>query len=145
MILAVSQENGRVCPELGASKEFWLYDIRAGQILGRRPLPVSGAGNGALLLCLMDSGANAVLCGGVSGELRSLLSDVGIPVFSGAEGDCGTCVARFLTGELAFAPPPVCDGSRCGDCGDCGQDCGGCGQDCGDDEEPDRAPYLERP
>ncbi|MGM9662439.1 MAG: NifB/NifX family molybdenum-iron cluster-binding protein [Oscillospiraceae bacterium] len=145
MILAVSQENGRVCPDFGATKEFLLYDIQAGQIRGRTPCPVDGAGNGALVLCLMNSGANAVLCGSIGAELRALLSDVGIPVFAGAAGSSEDCAAKFLAGELAFTAPPACDGSHCATCG---QDCGGgpqaCCPDLGEDEL-DRAPYLERP
>ncbi|MGM9619353.1 MAG: NifB/NifX family molybdenum-iron cluster-binding protein [Oscillospiraceae bacterium] len=142
MILAVSQENGRVCPDFSATRAFWLYDIQAGQVQGRSSVPVDEAGKNALVRCLVNSGANAVLCGAIGSELRSLLSDAGIPVFAGAEGACEDCAAKFLSGELAFTPPPVCGGG----CASCGHDCGaaeGCCPDC-EEDELDRFPYLER-
>lgn len=122
MILALTHSSGEIDPHFGHTKEFKLYEIIDGKVLQSRVIPVNEGGHAGIVLCLMTNRVGAVICGSIGADMHSLLTDVNIPVFAGAEGDCDECVALFLRGELVYSAPTVCDCDHT-NCASCGHGC----------------------
>ena len=94
---------------------------------------------------LNDNGINVLICGGIGNGSVAALSEAGIEVYSGADGEADAAVEAYLNGDLKSAGVN-CDhhheheeGHGCGHCGshehedelNCGSGCGGCGGGCG--------------
>ena len=69
----------------------------------------NGAGHGALAGVLADGGVNILICGGVGGGAINALSQTGIGIYAGAQGDCDAIVAAFLAGEFEQVENATCD------------------------------------
>ena len=131
MKIAVPFENGQVFQHFGHTETFKLYEIEAGQIVSSGTVGTNGSGHEALAGFLADLSVDVLLCGGIGGGAQAALSEAGIEICSGAEGDADAAVQAYLKGELESAGVN-CDHHHdhheeesCG--GGCGGGCGGCG------------------
>ena len=99
----------------------------------------NGTGHGALAGLLAEQGVNVLICGGIGGGAQTALTEAGIELCAGAQGNTDQAVESYLKGELVSSGAN-CDhhhheeGHSCGSheeghsCGDsCGGGCGGCG------------------
>ena len=140
MLIAVTYDNGSVFPHFGRTEHFKLYEVRDGQVLSSEVVGTGGEGHEALAGVLSGYGVNLLICGGLGDGAQAALTDAGIVVCSGAEGDADEAVAAFLRGELVNQGVN-CDhhGHDHDDAGAAGSDealdftgsaCGGCGSDC---------------
>ena len=128
MKIAVTYENGQVFQHFGHTEQFKIYDVRDNAVAGAVVMPTNGAGHGALAGFLAGAGVDAVICGGLGGGARQALSEAGITVYPGVQGDADAAVNALLAGNLVYNPDTVChhhdheEGHTCGDHG-----CGGHG------------------
>ena len=130
MKIAVPFEDGQIFQHFGHTETFNLYEIEAGQIVSCGTVGTNGSGHEALAGFLSSLSVDVLLCGGIGGGAQAALSEAGIEICSGAEGDADAAVQAYLKGELESA------GVNCDHhhdhheeegCGGCGGGCGGCG------------------
>ena len=144
MRIAVTYENGHIFQHFGRTEQFKVYDVQEGRIIASEIVGSNGIGHGALAGLLADKAIEVLICGGLGGGALNALTNAGITVVAGAEGDADQAVESYLRGELASSGAN-CDhhhhgeGHECGHHGE-GQE-GGCGEEgcgegcCGDGEE----------
>ena len=130
MRIAVPFANGEVFQHFGHTENFKLYEIEAGQIVSSEIIGTNGSGHEALANFLASLSVNVLVCGGIGDGAQAALSDAGIEICSGAQGDADAAVSAYLNGEIVSA------GVNCdhhhehdGECG-CGGGCG-CSGGCG--------------
>ena len=156
MKVAVTYENGQIFQHFGHSENFKIYETEGKNIVRAEVIGTDGAGHSALAAVLKDKGVDVLICGGIGNGAVTALSEAGIDVYSGADGEADAAVEAYLNGDLTSAGVN-CDhhhdheeGHGCGHCGshededsgcghcgsdegesDCGSGCGGCGGGCG--------------
>ena len=115
MRIAVTYENGQVFQHFGHTEQFKIYDIEKGEIKSSRVVDTNGQGHGALAGFLQEAGIDTLICGGIGGGARNALSEAGIRLFPGAEGDADEQVRSFIGGNLNYDPDTVCAHHEHGD------------------------------
>ena len=134
MKIAVPFANGEVFQHFGHTEHFKLYEIEAGQVVSSQIIDTNGSGHEALAGFLADLAVSVLLCGGIGSGAQTALSQAGIEICSGAQGDADAAVNAYLNSEIESAgvncdhhhdhgEEEACGGS-CG--GGCGGGCGGC-------------------
>ena len=156
MRIAVTYENGQIFQHFGHSESFKIYETEGNNIVRAEVIGTDGAGHSALAAVLKDKGVDVLICGGIGNGAVTALSEAGIDVYSGADGEADAAVEAYLNGDLTSAGVNCDhhhdheDGHGCGHCGshedeesgcgscgsdegesDCGSGCGGCGGGCG--------------
>ena len=146
MRIAATYENGNIFQHFGRTEQFKVYDVQEGKIIASEIVGSNGIGHGALAGLLADKAIEVLICGGLGGGALNALTNAGITVVAGAEGDADQAVEAYLRGELVSSGAN-CDhhhhgeGHECGHhgegeeggcCGHHGEE-GGCGE--GDCEE----------
>lgn len=122
--------NGNVFQHFGKTESFKIYEVEDNKVISSEIIGSNGAGHGALAGLLAEKQINVVICGGIGQGAQDALSEQGIEVYSGAEGDVDAAVELYLKGELV-SNGVNCDhhheeGHSCGH--SCGGGChGGCG------------------
>lgn len=127
--IAIPYENGQVFQHFGKTAEFKVYEVEGNKLVSSTMIASNGTGHSALANFLSNEGVDVVICGGIGDEAQSALTEAGIKVYYGAEGDVDEIIARFLEGESSDCGcGDGCDcGGSCGDDCSCGGGCGGCG------------------
>ncbi len=124
MMIAVPFQAGQVFGHFGHTPAFRLYTVEDGAVTAIRVVPVTGSGHGALAALLRELGADTLICGGIGGGAKAALSEAGIRLFGGVQGDADMAVAAFLAGKLAYDPEAHCDHhDHGGDGHTCNGDC----------------------
>lgn len=138
MKIAVTYDNGNVFQHFGKTEAFKVYEVEDNKVVSSEVIGSDGKGHGALAGLLADRSVDVLICGGIGGGAQEALSEAGIEICSGAEGDTDQAVEAYLKGEL------ISTGVNCDhhhgedhDCGhheeghSCGGHCGSCGGSCG--------------
>ena len=140
MKIAVTYENGQIFQHFGHSESFKIYETDGKNIISAEVVDADGAGHSALAAALKDKNVDVLICGGIGNGAVTALSEAGIDVYSGADGEADAAVEAFLNGDLASAGVNCNhhheheDGQGCGHCGNDNEaGCGNCGED--DDEQ----------
>ena len=132
MKIAVPFENGEVFQHFGHTENFKLYEIEAGQVVSSEIIATNNSGHEALASFLSDRSVSVLLCGGIGSGAQTALTEAGIEICSGAEGDADAAVMAYLDGNLESAGANCDhhdhDDAGCG--GHCGGGCSGCGGGC---------------
>ena len=142
MKIAVTFENGEVFQHFGHTEHFKLYEIADSQVVSSEIIDTDGNGHEALASFLSDLSVSVLLCGGIGGGAQAALTDAGIEICSGAQGDADAAVNAYLNGELQSAGVNCDHHHEHGEEGACGGGCGGCGGGCGGCHS---APSIEGP
>ena len=137
MKIAVTYDNGNIFYHFGRTESFKVYDVEDNKVVSSEVIGSNGVGHGALAGLLADRAVDVLICGGIGGGAQQALSDAGVELVAGAEGDADQAVEAYLKGEL-ISTGANCDhhhhedGHSCGDHGE-GHSCGsgGCGDSCG--------------
>ena len=87
MKIAVPFANGEVFQHFGHTENFKLYEIEAGQIVSSEIIGTNGSGHEALANFLTNLSVNILVCGGIGDGAQAALTDAGIEICSGAQGD----------------------------------------------------------
>ena len=133
MKIAVTYDNGNIFQHFGRTESFKVYDVEDNKVVSSEVIGSNGVGHGALAGLLADRAVDVLICGGIGGGAQQALSDAGVELVAGAEGDADQAVEAYLKGEL-ISTGANCDhhhhedGHSCGDHGE-GHSCGsgGCG------------------
>ena len=132
MIIAVAYENGQVFQHFGHTEQFKLYDVEGGSVTATQVADTNGNGHGALAGLLKNYQVNALICGGIGGGAQKALSEAGIALYAGCQGNADDRVAELLAGTLVSFTGATCDHHH-GEEHDCGSHgCGG--HDCANRE-----------
>ena len=109
MKIAVTYENGEIFQHFGHTEQFKIYTVENGQVTGSDLVNTLGSGHGALAGFLQNLGVDTLICGGIGGGAINALSQTGIDIYAGAQGDCDAIVAAFLAGEFEQVENATCD------------------------------------
>ena len=100
MKIAVTYENGNVFQHFGKTESFKIYETDNNKILSSEVVGNDGIGHCALAGLLKDKGINLLICGGLGMGAQMALSQSGITVVSGAQGNADEAVNAYLNGTL---------------------------------------------
>ena len=136
MKIAVTYENGTIFQHFGRTEHFKVYEVEDNKVISSEVIDSNGTGHGALAGLLAEAGVDVLICGGIGGGAQAALTEAGIELVAGAEGNTDEAVETYLRGEL------ISTGSNCHhhdheeghSCGEHG--CGGHGEghSCGSQE-----------
>ena len=139
MKIAVTYDNGEIFQHFGKTESFKVYEVEDNKVVSSEVIGSNGTGHGALAGLLAEQGVNVLICGGIGSGAQTALTEAGIELCAGAQGNTDQAVESYLKGELVSSGAN-CDhhhheeGHSCGNheeghsCGDsCGGGCGGCG------------------
>ena len=136
MKIAVTYDNGEVFQHFGKTESFKIYNVEDNTVVSSEIIGSNGTGHGALAGLLAEQGINVLIGGGA----QAALTEAGIELCAGAQGNTDQVVEAYLKGELESSGVN-CDhhhheeGHSCGDHESghsCGDSCGsGCGGSCG--------------
>ncbi len=139
MKIAVTYDNGTIFQHFGKTENFKVYEVENGQVLSGKAISSNGSGHSALAGLLAGQNVDVLICGGIGGGAQAALTEAGIELCAGAQGDADQAVEAYLKGELVSSGA-TCDhhheeGHSCGEHEEghsCGSNCGsGCGGSCG--------------
>ncbi len=100
MRIAVTYENGEVFQHFGHTETFKVYEVEDGRVVSSEIMSAGGSGHEALATLLADRNIDVLICGGIGGGAQTALSQAGIELCSGAQGDADAAVEAYLRGEL---------------------------------------------
>lgn len=103
MKVAVTYENGQIFQHFGHSESFKIYEAEGKNIVRAEVIGTDGAGHSALAAVLKDKGVDVLICGGIGNGAVTALSEAGIDVYSGADGEADAAVEAYLNGDLTSA------------------------------------------
>ena len=135
MKIAVTYDNGTIFQHFGKTENFKVYEVENGQVLSGEVISSNGSGHSALAGLLAGQNIDVLICGGIGGGAQAALTEAGIELCAGAQGDADQAVEAYLKGELVSSGA-TCDhhheeGHSCGEHEE-GHSCGsGCGGICG--------------
>lgn len=109
MRIAVTYEDGQIFQHFGHTERFKVYDVENGEIVLQTVVNTNGSGHGALADILKKINADTLICGGIGGGARNALSQAGITLYGGVEGDADSAVKELLDGTLSFNPNVECN------------------------------------
>ena len=140
MKIAVTYDNGEVFQHFGRTESFKIYEVEDNKVVSSEVISSNGTGHGALAGLLAEQGVNVLICGGIGGGAQTALTEAGIDLCAGAQGNVDEVVETYLKGELESSGVN-CDhhhheeGHSCGSHEEghsCGDSCGsGCSGSCG--------------
>lgn len=128
MRIAVAYKDGEIFEHFGHSEMFAIYDYAKADVNQCTKTLVSCAdkhGHKDMAELMKEQTVDAVICGNIGGEAKTLLLAYGIVPVAGYCGSADDAADLLITGQL-----PIVDGA-----GACSGGCGGCGGDCHHDEE----------
>ena len=131
MKIAVTYDNGNVFQHFGKTENFKVYEVEDNKVVSSEVIGSNGTGHGALAGLLAEQGINVLICGGIGGGAQTALTEAGIEMVAGAQGNTDDVVEAYLKGELV-STGANCDhhhheeGHSCGSHEE-GHSCGGCG------------------
>ena len=103
MKIAVTYDNGEVFQHFGRTQFFKIYEVEDQKILSSEVVDSNGQGHGALAGVLAGYGVDVLICGGIGGGAQEALSNAGIEICAGAEGNTDAVAEAYLKGELENA------------------------------------------
>ena len=140
MKIAVTYDNGEVFQHFGRTESFKIYEVEDNKVVSSEVISSNGTGHGALAGLLAEQGVNVLICGGIGGGAQTALTEAGIDLCAGVQGNVDEVVETYLKGELESSGVN-CDhhhheeGHSCGSHEEghsCGDSCSsGCGGSCG--------------
>ena len=92
MKIAVTYDNGNIFQHFGRTESFKVYDVEDNKVVSSEVIGSNGVGHGALAGLLADRAVDVLICGGIGGGAQQALSDAGVELVAGAEGDTDQAV-----------------------------------------------------
>ena len=136
--IAVSYQDGEIFEHFGHSELFAIYEFDEHDLGSstKRLVDARGLhGHKDMADLMKREKIDAVICGQMGDEARSLLLSYGIIPVPGYCGDADTAAELLVTGQLPASDGGGCSGG-CGGCSGChggdeGEESCGCGGGCG--------------
>ena len=107
MKIAVTYDNGEIFQHFGKTESFKVYEVEDNKVVSSEVIGSNGTGHGALASLLAEQGVNVLICGGIGGGAQTALTEAGIELCAGAQGNTDQAVESYLKGEL------VSSGANC--------------------------------
>lgn len=132
MKIATTYENGQIFQHFGHTEQFKIYNVKDEKIVSSEVVDTNGSGHGALADFLSALNVDVLICGGIGGGAQMALTQAGIKLFGGVQGDADRAVESFIAGVLAYDPNAKCEhhdhhhgeGHVCGNHGCGSHNCG---------------------
>lgn len=132
MKIATTYENGQIFQHFGHTEQFKIYNVKDEKIVSSEVVDTNGSGHGALADFLSALNVDVLICGGIGGGAQMALTQAGIKLFGGVQGDADKAVESFIAGVLAYDPNAKCEhhdhhhgeGHVCGNHGCGSHNCG---------------------
>lgn len=134
MKIAVSYKDGQIFEHFGHSEMFAIYEYAGAYVDQCTKTLVECAdrhGHQAMADLMREQGVDAVICGNIGDEARSLLLSYGIVPVAGYCGDADSASDMLVTGELPVVEGAGACSGGCGGCSGCHHDDEDGGGDCG--------------
>ena len=100
MKIAVTYDNGNVFQHFGKTENFKVYEVEDNKVVSSEVIASNGTGHGALAGLLAEQGINVLICGGIGEGAQTALTEAGIEMVAGAQGNTDVVVEAYLKGEL---------------------------------------------
>ena len=100
MKIAVTYDNGNIFQHFGKTEFFKVYEVEDSKVISSEVIGSNGTGHGALAGLLAEQNVDVLICGGIGGGAQAALTEAGIQLCSGAQGDADQAVEAYLKGEL---------------------------------------------
>ena len=121
MKIAITCCNEEVFQHFGHTPGFAVFEVTDGQITGEKRISSGDCGHGALATLLAAEKIELLICGGIGGGAINALSNAGIKVIGGAQGNVREVAENFLTGSLSVRDDFHCDHHHHADGHSCGE------------------------
>ena len=108
MKVAICFDKGRVFQHFGRTKEFKIYEIKDNKVTDFYYVEVNGEGCSTLVPVLKANHINVLICGGLGEGAFNHLTEAGIIVVSGVEGEVDEVIGEFNEGTLKYSETPNC-------------------------------------
>ena len=99
MKIAVTYDNGNVFQHFGKTENFKVYEVEDDKVVSSEVIGSNGTGHGALAGLLAEQGINVLICGGIGEGAQTALTEAGIEMVAGAQGNTDDVVEAYLKGE----------------------------------------------
>ena len=110
MVVAICFDKGRVAPHFGHTQEFKIYDVKANkEEVEFYYVEAKGEGCSALVPILKANKVNVLVCGGLGQGAYNHLTEAGIIVVPGVEGEVDEVFGELMEGTLEHGEGPNCD------------------------------------
>ena len=100
MKIAATYDNGNIFQHFGKTEFFKVYEVEDNKVVSSEVISSNGTGHGALAGLLADQGISVLICGGIGGGAQAALTEAGIEMVAGAQGNTDDVVKAYLKGEL---------------------------------------------
>lgn len=107
-IAVTTDEQNNIFEHFGRCERFTIYEISGNVLTGKSVLDSNGSGHAALGELLKENEIDVLICGGIGDGAMEILSDAGISVIPGMQGDIDVAVSGYLEGNLAPSSQSVC-------------------------------------
>lgn len=107
--IAVTFENEMIFQHFGHCEQFKIYDVENNEITFSKIVPTNGSGHGALAGFLSANQVDVLICGGIGGGAKNALSQTGIKLYPGVQGNVDEAVKLFLENNLSYNPDTKCN------------------------------------
>ena len=110
MIVAITFDKGRVGQHFGHTEEFKIYEVTPNkEEVEFYYVKTNGEGCSALVPILKANKVNVLVCGGLGEGAYNHLTEAGIIVVPGVEGEVDDVFGQLMDGSLAYSEGPNCD------------------------------------
>ena len=97
MKIAVTYDNGEIFQHFGKTESFKVYEVEDNKVVSSEVIGSNGTGHGALAGLLAEQGVNVLICGGIGGGAQTALTEAGIELCAGAQGNTDCFVVQGTT------------------------------------------------
>ena len=110
MVVAICFDKGKVAPHFGHTEEFKIYEVTEGkEEVEFYYVKTQGEGCSALVPILKANKVNVLVCGGLGEGAYNHLTEAGIIVVPGVEGEVDEVFGELMEGTLEHSEGPNCD------------------------------------
>ena len=110
MIVAICFDKGRVGQHFGHTEEFKIYDVKPNkEEVEFYYVKTQGEGCSTLVPILKANKVNVLVCGGLGQGAYNHLTEAGIIVVPGVEGEVDEVFGELMDGTLQYSEGANCD------------------------------------
>jgi len=110
MVVAICFDKGRVAQHFGHTEEFKIYEVtKDKEEVEFYYVKTQGEGCSALVPILKANKVNVLVCGGLGQGAYNHLTEAGIIVVPGVEGEVDDVFGELMDGTLQYGEGPNCD------------------------------------
>ena len=110
MVVAICFEKGRVAQHFGHTREFKIYDVKPNkEEVEFYYVEAKGEGCSSLVPILKANKVNVLVCGGLGQGAYNHLTEAGIIVVPGVEGEVDEVFGQLMEGTLEHGEGANCD------------------------------------